>query len=784
MERSDKSKYPTAEQHAEHIHSLGVRVDWLVAFTYEHDCWTWPTRVVERDIVKPLTRESRCRYAEKSEFQEFVGPARVFMSHTWEGVWGTLVMAAVSGAREDRHVWIDIFAVRQWKFNGYDLDFRSVIGRSYGFILCIPLVQELTKVKDDFTKVRKENTGESGMFNKLASQFETKTKTEWTMATLSALDEQACAESKEKEARAKRKLRECEKPVLKVKSIPITRLWCVVELSEAVKREKGIVIQCGEIAIENTTPEPAPPPPPPPRASPPPPGKKAVGGPPPPPPPPPTRASPPPPEKKAVGGPPPPPPPPPAGARAPPSPSGKKTVGGQRTEHTKTVRFDTKGSSTMMHNLQNIVDIRTSECAVPSDREREMKIVESQRGGINRINTIVSGQMAGVDEDHWAVRNIVNAAACGEFESMQRLLKENTNDAKTLRSCLEVQVAGNRLDLVKELFDSIAQKNVYNLVDIVSASGAPLIAAKSGHTAILQHFLERDLVKPGVHTMMVVKAAKYGRIEILKLLDEQTRDININPVLRFNRLSADVVSEFDMGEIETLCDLADFSYETPLTMTRHDVIKEKLNNQIPKHVQLCTFVYRKYLSLRDHFLVCCGVRNFRTEHFVYTMLILYLLMVYVNAYGINESIQPTISACAGASQWAFVQGIVNIIGYCLLPLLLVFFADSPDNDIASVCVCILFLLALFVWGWGIYGCTIFWKSWTALNCSAGLVAFGTAFSSLHAFLPLSLPVIACCLYCGTLCGCMPAVVYVSKMLKHPFRGPPLTHFCFICASHL
>ena len=101
-------------------------------------------------------------------------------------------------------------------------------------------------------KVRKENTGERGMFNQLTSQLETKTKTEWTMATLSSLDQRACAESKEKEAHAKRKLRECEKPVLKVKSIPITRLWCVVELSEAVKREKGIVIQCGEIAIKNT----------------------------------------------------------------------------------------------------------------------------------------------------------------------------------------------------------------------------------------------------------------------------------------------------------------------------------------------------------------------------------------------------------------------------------------------------------------------------------------------------------------------------------------------------
>ena len=231
---------------------------------------------------------------------------------------------------------------------------------------------------------------------------------------------------------------------------------------------------------------------------------------------------------------------------------------------------------------------------------------------------------------------------------------------------------------------------------------------------------------------------------------------------------------------QTICDLADFSYETPLTMTRHDIIKEKLNRQIPTHVRLCTLVYRKYLSLRDHFLVCCGVRSFRGEHYVYTALILYSLMVYVNVYGINESSQPTISGCAGASQWAFVQGIITIIGACLRHAC--WFLFRLLERIACVC-CILFLFALFVWGWGIYGCTIFWKSWTTLNCSAGVVAFGSAFSSFHAFLPCSLPVLSCCLYCGTLCGCMPAAVYVSKMLKHPLRGPPLTQSCFILASH-
>ena len=96
----------------ERLRGFGVRLDWLVAFTREHDCWEWPSWRVQRDIIRPATRERRCRYAELPGMAPFVGAATVFMSHCWGSAWGGLVMAACAGAREDRVVWIDMFAVR------------------------------------------------------------------------------------------------------------------------------------------------------------------------------------------------------------------------------------------------------------------------------------------------------------------------------------------------------------------------------------------------------------------------------------------------------------------------------------------------------------------------------------------------------------------------------------------------------------------------------------------------------------------------------------------------
>ena len=96
----------------ERLRGFGVTLIWLIAFTYEHNCWEWESWRVQRDIIRPATRARRCRYAQLAGMAPYVRPATVFMSHCWCSTWGGLVTAACAGARKDRVVWIDMFAVR------------------------------------------------------------------------------------------------------------------------------------------------------------------------------------------------------------------------------------------------------------------------------------------------------------------------------------------------------------------------------------------------------------------------------------------------------------------------------------------------------------------------------------------------------------------------------------------------------------------------------------------------------------------------------------------------
>ena len=102
-----------ASAHAELLRGFGVKIAFLLAFTEANKCWDWPTKRVVRDIIKPATEaRGRRRFAELDEVAPHTGPATVFMSHCWGAAWGGLVMAACAGARHDRVVWIDLFAVR------------------------------------------------------------------------------------------------------------------------------------------------------------------------------------------------------------------------------------------------------------------------------------------------------------------------------------------------------------------------------------------------------------------------------------------------------------------------------------------------------------------------------------------------------------------------------------------------------------------------------------------------------------------------------------------------
>jgi len=70
-------------------------------------------KVVQFLVLPATEAHGRCRFADLPFVKgAFTGPATVFMSHCWGAKWGDLVAAACSGARTDRVVWIDVFAVR------------------------------------------------------------------------------------------------------------------------------------------------------------------------------------------------------------------------------------------------------------------------------------------------------------------------------------------------------------------------------------------------------------------------------------------------------------------------------------------------------------------------------------------------------------------------------------------------------------------------------------------------------------------------------------------------
>ena len=73
----------------------GVNLKFLEQFMKDYNCGGKTTYEVVRDIIKPLTRQRRCRFVELPEVAATgcVGRAQVFVSHTWGAPFGLLVAA-------------------------------------------------------------------------------------------------------------------------------------------------------------------------------------------------------------------------------------------------------------------------------------------------------------------------------------------------------------------------------------------------------------------------------------------------------------------------------------------------------------------------------------------------------------------------------------------------------------------------------------------------------------------------------------------------------------------
>ena len=188
-------------QHMSTLHALGVTTEWLLAFTFDHNCWEKPTWWVNRHIIKEATRHNRRRYMDLDDMKQYARPATVFISHCWGATWGDVVLAACHGARRGRVVWIDLFAVRQWPGNDADLNFRGLIDKCEVLIVSVSPVDGLKKL------------------------------------LLQTDDRNAYLASGEGKAAKKR--------------IPVFRLWCNVEIAAAYKKIP-IVVKGGKATKEET----------------------------------------------------------------------------------------------------------------------------------------------------------------------------------------------------------------------------------------------------------------------------------------------------------------------------------------------------------------------------------------------------------------------------------------------------------------------------------------------------------------------------------------------------
>jgi hypothetical protein len=368
----------------------------------------WPTWIVVRDIILPATRETMCRYADLPELQGMFGKTTVFMSHCWGGRFGDLVGAACHGARRDRIVWIDIFAVRQWPRNAFDLNFRGVVERCDAMIVSSSPVVGLT--------------------------------------------ERIMGQRKDRDAFLARKLGEAAKKIM-----PFCRLWCIVEVAEGVLRKKSLVVKCGRVV------------------------------------------------RREDG----------------------------------TLEYVTKGGGNTMGNLAYMIDVESSECAVPADYDREMGIIRETEGGVENMNAIVSGVVRGA---RTSIDNNVleiDAAACGEIESLldlQMSLLSNGEERKRAGKMLEAACAGGRVEIVRVLLDKwLAEEEVVVVVGEEAEGETPGArrsgGARGGERGGERRRREREeewLCRLVDEELIVRSVSGGGHSEVVEMLLERVQGVDVN----------------------------------------------------------------------------------------------------------------------------------------------------------------------------------------------------------------------------------------------------------------
>jgi len=118
-----------------------LRIDFLVALTFVLNLWKWKTKEVVIFLVKPITENLRCRFADHPSVSKYKGKADALMSHAWDNEWGELIAAAAQGAPMNRFVWICALANRQWPGNKADIDFETMVERTNAIVVANPVLK-------------------------------------------------------------------------------------------------------------------------------------------------------------------------------------------------------------------------------------------------------------------------------------------------------------------------------------------------------------------------------------------------------------------------------------------------------------------------------------------------------------------------------------------------------------------------------------------------------------------------------------------------------------------
>ena len=185
-------------------------------------------------------------------------------------------------------------------------------------------------------------------------------------------------------------------------------------------------------------------------------------------------------------------------------------------------------AANMLANFSRMVDVASAECAVPADKERELRTIgEGNFAALNR--TVAGSMMAGAQAVVGAVWE-VDAFNCGEPEALRRL------PSSRLKAAMFAAGSAGQLASVSYLLDERISELGVALVKVLCA--AMTRAAGNGHEAVVQLLLAADgvdvnQVDPSNGTFPLLLAAEQGHEAVVQLL-LAAEGINVNQVRQSN----------------------------------------------------------------------------------------------------------------------------------------------------------------------------------------------------------------------------------------------------------